>query len=1030
MKMQSCRISVWVACVVVMFGLWCVIPSALLAEECKDSSGAVMDTQPVEGISICATETGGKGDVAPFGSPDGRLDISDAVVTVQMFMQLLDNVETSYMAKADLAPLCTQETKESGDCSSNGNGNVDISDAVVIVRLAMKLEENVISSGDIIEMLFNLAGVTSVQALQTNVTEAPSNDRTRIGRSGRPLFTYRVSTDNSEGTNLLGVNAEGNQTIALDAGGAPVHVMYTRSSPQIGIDPTTPGLEPDKAAEYEQTYVPAGKYLYVALDPHKSIKVMQDEPNIPNCAFIKVEVATNAKTCVKTGVYLSEIDNVYRKLMGGKVKPVQFDNDGNLYFSGIAFTLSDGQIVDQDDGMVKIFRYTVDGTAGDPITNDLEKITGFKVMGTGELIYKAVNQLNGIESMYMVNADNSVINVQGNTVTVFDTDTYKSAFWVGNDENSKPGIHFLRPMTDASGNAITNKTVMNTYRDPFDRDNDGATGEAPRQLIIGDDFKLYAVYYDISNAGTGVQVNRVLPFDGEAMASFTAPSGGSDLRFDTSAQVARGYLYYVQSQDNRDGLGVQDVILAVDLTTRSTKTMLLKGRYEVYAWTVSGNRIYFSGRDMQNNTNIAGEVNTLKMRTGRSGEAIDKWSVASPLEEAYRVMDIEVITPQQPTLDPGGNFVVSQFNGSADTRDSISIEFSKYANKALVEKNLTLTSSENASEPIPMSMIWFYKALHLIPDTDGWNGGSFGGLLDSGHSTPLASNAEGNISYTVKITSESGPDLVLDAYDAFDLKDGTSNGLTRTFSPVISEASVNTAPTASFTASVDDAGVLSIINSSSDPEGDTLTYSWSLGDGNSSIDQIPTHTYTESDTYHIALTVTDPAGLHTMASQDVTVVVPDIHDGEQPGTDPLPRGDLSFSLVWSWTDSFSTEGPDIDIWVTDPTGGTLTTSRTEHSMGPSPLGGLIDFDDQGGTGPGDGGGPERVFWPTGASLDGTYAFGVRYYDGNGTASYTISIYEGDTKVKEETGVVSTASENRETGFSFTYPSLTDGSVGD
>ena len=1008
------------AAALALFGVWCVLPSVVLAEECKDASGTILSSQPIEGISLCATATDGKGDVAPYGSPDGKLDISDAVVTVQMFMQLLDNVEESYMMEADLAPLCTQEKKDNGECSKNGDNNVNISDAVVIVRLAMKLEENIVPTEKIIKMLFNLAGITSVQALQANVTEAPSNNRTRMGRSGRPLFTYRVSADNSEGTNLLGVDAEGNQTIALTVEGAPVHVMYTRSSPQVGIDPETPGLEPEKAAEYEQTYVPAGKYLYVALDPHKSVKVMQDEPDIPNCALVKVEVATNLKSCVKTGVYLSEIDNVYRQLMGGKVKPIQFDDRGNLYFSGVEFAISNGQIVDQNDGLVTIFRYTVDGQASDPITNDMEKITGFKVLGTGELIYKAINQLNGNETMYMVNEDDSVINVQGNTVTVFDTDTYKTAFWVGKDENSNSGIHFLRPSTNTSGQPITNKTVLNTYRDPFDRDKEEATGEAPRQLIVGDDFNLYAVYYNTNNASAGVRVNRVLPFNGEAVAAFSAPSGSGDLRFDTSAQVARGYLYYVHSQDNRDGLGVQDVILAVDLLTGSEKTILLKGRYEVYAWTVSGNRIYFSGRDMQSNTNIAGEVNTLKVRQGRSGEAINVWNVASALGEAYRVMDIEVITPQQPTLDPGGNFVVSAFNGSADTRDSISFEFSKYPNKALVEKNLTLTSSVNASEPIPVSMIWFYKSLHLIPDTDGWNGGSYGGLLDSGHSTPLAADAAGSITYTVQIPSESGPDLVLDAYDAFDLKDGTSSGFNRTFSPVISEVSVNTAPTASFTASVDDAGVLSVTNTSSDPEEDTLTYVWSLGDGHSSPDQIPTHTYDESNTYHIKLTVTDTAGLHHMASQDVTVVVVDNNDRDEPGTDPVPRGDLSFSLVWSWMNSASVEGPDIDIWVTDPNNETLSASRDAFSLGPSNSGGLIDFDDQGGTGPGDGGGPERVFWPIGGSLTGEYTFGVRYYSGNGTASYSISIYEGDTKVKEETGVVSTASEEREVGFSYDY----------
>ena len=112
-------------------------PSALLANECQDSSGDTLSSQPVDGMSICATITGGKGDVAPHGNPDGKLDISDAVVTVRMFMHLLDNVDATYMSKADVAPLCTQAKKDLSECANSGDSSVNISDAVVIVRLAM-----------------------------------------------------------------------------------------------------------------------------------------------------------------------------------------------------------------------------------------------------------------------------------------------------------------------------------------------------------------------------------------------------------------------------------------------------------------------------------------------------------------------------------------------------------------------------------------------------------------------------------------------------------------------------------------------------------------------------------------------------------------------------------------------------------------------------------------------------------------------------------------------------------------------------
>jgi hypothetical protein len=109
-----------------------------------------------------------------------------------------------------------------------------------------------------------------------------------------------------------------------------------------------------------------------------------------------------------------------------------------------------------------------------------------------------------------------------------------------------------------------------------------------------------------------------------------------------------------------------------------------------------------------------------------------------------------------------------------------------------------------------------------------------------------------------------------------------------------------------------------------------------------------------------------------------------------------PRGDISFTLTWSWNGSSRDEGPDIDIWVTDPKGHTLSSSGYNYSLGPCLDGGEIDFDDSGGwgDGDGDGGGPERAYWPPGRGPSGTYTYGVRYYHGDGTADYILNVYKG------------------------------------
>lgn len=130
---------------------------------------------------------------------------------------------------------------------------------------------------------------------------------------------------------------------------------------------------------------------------------------------------------------------------------------------------------------------------------------------------------------------------------------------------------------------------------------------------------------------------------------------------------------------------------------------------------------------------------------------------------------------------------------------------------------------------------------------------------------------------------------------------------------------------------------------------------------------------------------------------------------ERPaGHDPGYRGDISFVLVWSYAGSSRYRGPDIDVWVTDPRGQTLSSSREHLGLGPSPEGGEIDIDDRGGWGDGwgqgDGGGPERVYWPETKSPVGTYTYGVRYYIGNGIATYTLRVYKKGSLAREHTGV--------------------------
>lgn len=78
------------------------------------------------------------------------------------------------------------------------------------------------------------------------------------------------------------------------------------------------------------------------------------------------------------------------------------------------------------------------------------------------------------------------------------------------------------------------------------------------------------------------------------------------------------------------------------------------------------------------------------------------------------------------------------------------------------------------------------------------------------------------------------------------------------------------AANADFTATVQNGNTVSTVNSST---GTNLTYNWSFGDGATSTDEEPSHTYATTGNYTITLQVTDPCGQTHSATQTVDISV-------------------------------------------------------------------------------------------------------------------------------------------------------------
>jgi uncharacterized delta-60 repeat protein len=213
------------------------------------------------------------------------------------------------------------------------------------------------------------------------------------------------------------------------------------------------------------------------------------------------------------------------------------------------------------------------------------------------------------------------------------------------------------------------------------------------------------------------------------------------------------------------------------------------------------------------------------------------------------------------TLNANGSFTYTP-NANYNGPDGFTY---KASDGSLQSETATVTITVNSVNDAPVAAADSYaldedttltvSAAGVLANDSDVDGDSLSAVLVNGpaHGS-LTLNADGSFTYTPQ-ANYNGPDSF-----TYKASDGSLQSAVVTVAITVQPVQDSPVANAGPDQTVNEAQVVTFSGSGSDPDGDTLTYSWNFGDGGTANSANATHTYLDNGVYTATLTVDDGHG--------------------------------------------------------------------------------------------------------------------------------------------------------------------------